>query len=334
MRRLITILAGLAVLWCLWWAGASLWLVRSTSDWFEVRRAEGWQAEIARITPGGFPSRVEAHLDAAELADPETGLAVRLDSLTLSARALWPGDMAVLLPATPIEIATPVDSWLLLASDARADLNLRPGAALQLENMSLTSGPFRVERHDGPGLFGGEGAVLALTQTDTAERYDLRLDIAGFAPGDVLRSTLRLPDDWPLIFDSLAAEATARFDTPIDRRTLEDRRPQPLEVDLHRIEAHWGDMRFLATGQIVRDADGFAEGAVTVKAENWQRMLDIAETAGFLPADYRPQIENMLRGLASGTGSTDDLDVTLRFEGGLTRIGFLPLGPAPRLVIR
>ncbi len=334
MRWLISVCAGVAVLWCLWWAGASIWLVRGTAAWFADRRAEGWQAELADVNPGGFPMRVEAHLDTPELADPETGLAVRLDALTLSARTIWPGDVAVLLPETPIEVATPQDRWLLLADAARADMNLHPRAALELENMSLSSGPFRVEQAGGVGLFGGEALVLALTQTDPAERYDMRFDIAAFAPGDAPRAALRLPDDWPLIFDSLRAEAAVTFDTPIDRSTLEDRRPQPVAVDLRRIEAQWGDMRFLATDQVVRDAGSRAEGAVTVKAENWQRMLDIAQNAGLLPAEFRPQIEGMLRGLASGTGSTNDLDVTLRFEGGTTWIGFIPLGPAPSLVIR
>lgn len=334
MRRLVSISVTLGVLWCLWWGGASLWLIQGTQGWFEARRAEGWQAELAGVGAGGFPARVEAHLDAPQLADPETGLAVELDALTLSARALWPGDMAVIFPETPIRVATPEDRWTLLADAARADLNLHPGAALELENMSMTSGPFRVEEAGGLRLFGGAGLVLALTQGETAERYALRFDVTSFAPGERPRAVLRLPEDWPRIFESLAAEATVTFDVPIDRRTLEDRRPQPQVVDIRRIEAHWGDMRFLATGSVTRDAQGFAEGAVTVKAENWQRMLDLAERSGVLPADFRPQVEGMLRGLASGTGSTNDLDVTLRFEGGMTRIGFLPLGPAPSLVIR
>lgn len=334
MRRLVSILIGIAALWCLWWAGATFWLVQGTEAWFEDRRAEGWQAELAGVDAGGFPTRLEAHLEAPELADPETGLAVRLADLTLSARAIWPGDMAVILPATPIEVATPQDRWTLLAQAARADLNLHPGAALRLRAMSLGSGPFRVEQAGGAGLFGGEALILALTETDTPARYDLRFDVTAFAPGARPRSVLRLPDDWPLIFESLAAEATVIFDRPIDRRTLEERRPQPLAVDLHRLEAHWADMRLLATGSVIRDADGLAEGAVTIKAENWQRMLDLAERSGALPADFRPTVEGMLRGLASGTGSTNDLDVTLRFEGGSTWIGFIPLGPAPSLVIR
>lgn len=334
MRRLVSIFLGIAVLWCLWWAGASLWLVQSTSAWFDARRAEGWQADLASVRPDGFPSRVEAHLQAPQLADPETGLAVRMDSLTLSARAIWPGDMAVLLPATPISVATPLDRWTFLADGARADLNLIPGAALALQNMSLTSGPFRMEDSGASSLFGGEALVLALTGTEVAARYDLTFHVAAFAPGDGPRRLLRLPDDWPLIFERLTATATIAFDRPIDRRTLEERRPQPQQVDLTRVEAHWGDMRVLATGSVVRDTNGFAEGTLTIKAENWQRMLDMAERAGYLPADYRPQIEGMLRGLASGTGSTNDLDVSLRFEDGTTWIGFLPIAPAPSLVIR
>ncbi len=334
MRRLVWISLGLAVLWCVWWGGATLWLVRGIEGWFEDRRAEGWQAELSDVGPGGFPTRVEAQLDGIQLADPETGLAVDLDDLTLSARAIWPGDMAVLLPDTPIGIATPQDRWTLLVESARADLNLHPGRDLQLENMSMDSGPFRLEEDGGPALFGGEALVLALTQGDAPERYQVRFDVSSFAPGEPARSVLLLPSDWPLIFDSLVAEATVTFDRPIDARTLADRRPQPQRIDMRRIEAQWGDMRFLATGSVTRDASGQAEGALTIKAENWQRMLDLAINAGLLPQEYRPQIEGVLRGLASGTGSTDDLDVTLQFEGGRTWIGFIPLGPAPSLVIR
>lgn len=334
MRRLVTILVALVVLWCLWWGGASLWLIRGTDAWLEARRAEGWQAEMAGVGPGGFPARVEAHLQSPKLADPETGLAVKMDALTLSARAIWPGDMAVILPDTAIGVATPRGRWTLLADAARADLNLRPGAALQMESISLTSGPFRVEVAGGPSLFGGAAMTLAMTRAEAPDRYQLQFDITDFAPGDRTRSVLRVPADWPLIFDSLAAETTVTFDRPIDRRTLEDRRPQPRDIDIRRIEAHWGDMRLLATGQVTRGAAGLAEGALTVKAENWQRMLDLAENAGILPRDFRPQTEGALRGLASATGSTDELDVTLRFKGGMTRIGFIPLGPAPSLVIR
>ena len=335
MRRIIVGIAVLVLLWCGWWAYAAFGLRSGVASWFEDRRAEGWQAEVAELSVGGFPRRVSTTMEAISLADPAAGLAIGIDRLALSFRAIWPGDLRVDLPASPVSVATPAARWRLLADPARADLNLHPGTALELENLSLGSGPFRVEQQSGAGLFGGAGLLLALVQSpDAPNTYALQFDVTDFAPGEVPRQALLLPDDWPLIFDTLEALVQLTFDRPIDRTTLEDTRPQPQQVEIELIEAQWGEMRLFAVGQLVRDADGYGEGDLTIKAENWQQMLDLAETAGLLSAEFKPRIEAALNGLAGSTGSTNDLDVTLRFKGGLTRLGFLPLGPAPSLIVR
>ncbi|WP_168797758.1 DUF2125 domain-containing protein [Aliishimia ponticola] len=334
MRRLVTIGVGAALLFCLWWAGAAWWFNTGLTGWFDARRAEGWQAELEATTSAGFPARVDTVLEGIALADPGTGLAIEAEKLVISARTIWPGDLSVALPETPIHIATPWDRWTITAANARADLNLHPGTALQLEAMQKRSGPFTLARVDGTSVLGVAALDLALIETGDAAQYDLRFDVTDFTPGDAIRDIALLPPDWPLVFDVLTADIGLALDHPIDRTALETRRPQPQAVTLRRVEAHWGDMRFLATGDVIRDPQGRAEGHLVVKAENWQQMLDLAQAAGMIPPDLRPQIEGMLRGLASGTGRTEDLDVTLRFENGLTRIGFLPLGPAPSLVIR
>lgn len=334
MRRIVWLLVLLAALWCAWWAGASFIASKAAAAWFDMRRAEGWLAEHADSRTSGFPDQIELTLQDVELADPHTGLAVGLDALTMSARAIWPGDLTVTLPDTPIRIATPDARWQLLAQDGQAMLNLHPGASGTLENLSLHSGPFHISTGDGTSVMGGAALQLALAQTDQPQRYTVTLDVTDFAPGATVRDALSLHPDWPPLFDTLLADLNVRFDRPIDRRALEDRRPQPVELAINRVEAKWGDMRFLATGNLIADSMQNAEGSVTIKAENWLKMVDLAENAGLLSPDYRPQVESVLSSLAAGTGQTSDLDVTLRFENGRTKIGFIPLGPAPRLVIR
>ncbi len=334
MRRLIWFAVAIALGFCAWWIGASLLVNQSITTWFEDRRAVGWQAEMAGVSSSGFPARIITRIDAPELADPATGLAVSLDEVTLAARALWPGDVSVLVPNTPIQVATPQARWTLLAETAQADLNLHPGTALELENLSLVSGPFMVNTADGASVIGGDDLTLALSQSDTPETYAVTFDIKDFSPGDLPRTVLILPDDWSRVFDILRVDAVVRFDSPIDRRTLEQQRPQPRQIDLSRAEAQWGDMRFLATGSMIADAQSRAEGTLTIKAENWQQMLALAETSGLLPTEFRPQAENILRMLASGTGKTNDIDITLTFDDGLTKLGIIPIGPAPSLKVR
>lgn len=311
-----------------------MWSLSSgVQGWLAERRAEGWQAEITDLARSGFPSVVRARLDGLALADPDTGLALQADHLTLTARTLWPGDVALSLPQTPLRFATPTDRVDLAFDTGRADLNLAPGTRLMLENLSFTSGPLRAETPAG-GLFAASTAELRMAQSDTPETYDITLLLGQFAPGDVPRTALLVPDSWPLVFSALQTRATIRFDRPWDRRALEDARPQPRQIDLHAAEAHWGAVRLRLTGALAVDAGGVPTGDIVLRAENWQAMLELAEQAGLLPPEMRGTVQNALASLAVGSGRTDDLDVTLTFDNGLVRIGFLPLGPAPRLILR
>ncbi len=332
MRKLawaaaLVILAGLG-----WW-GAAMWSLSSgLQGWLAERRAEGWQAEAQDLERGGFPRQIRADLIGLALADPETGLALRADRLGISARTLWPGDVALRLPQTPLRLATPTGAVDLSFDTGRADLNLHPGTALELQNLSFTSGPVQAQNPQG-GLFSASGTELRMAQSDAAETYEITLKFGQFTPGAVPRRALVVPDSWPLVFTALQAHATLRFDRPWDRSAIEDARPQPRQITLHAAEAHWGDVRMRLTGALDVDAQGVPTGEVVLRAENWQAMLDLAERAGLLPTDMRGTVQNVLTSLAAGSGRTSDLDVTLRLESGLVFIGFLPLGPAPRVIL-
>ncbi len=334
MRKLIVTVLVLILLGCGWWGFASFSLKQQTEQWFADRQSEGWQAEVSQVSLGGFPARVAATLERVDLADPRSGLAMSLPDMTLSFRTLWPGDMRVDLPGSAAQIATPEGRWTLLAKDASASLNLHPGTALELEALSLTSEAFLLEQTGGLSLLGGDALVLSLTQSDAAEDYALTFDVTDFAPGDGPRTQLALPRGWPLIFDVLTAKADITFDTAINRLTLEQQRPQPQLIKLKFAEARWGTMRLFATGEFNRDPQGYAEGTLTIKAENWEQMLDLAVNSGLLPADQKPLIERVLKSLGNSTGVTADLDITLLFENGQTRLGFIPLGPAPSMIVR
>jgi hypothetical protein len=63
----------------------------------------------------------------------------------------------------------------------------------------------------------------------------------------------------------------------------------------------------------------------------WRKILDMAVASGVLPESARAPLEN---GLSLMSGPKDTLDVTLGFDGGFVRLGVIPIGPAPQLVIR
>lgn len=334
MVRALWVLVVIAALWCGWWAFAAFGFSSSIQAWFEERRETGWQAEFAEIDTAGFPTEITAKLMDVNLADTKNGLAVRFDQLDVSLRALWPGDIWITTPQSPITLATPQGQWLVEIAEGQADLNLHPGSRLELENISFVSAEMRIGDAKGEALMQSGPTTAALVQTDTSTVYDVKFDAQGFVPGRRIRDLLRLDANLPQDFETLVALAQITFDDPIDRAALEEQRPQPSAILIDRLDAKWGDMRLLALGEMTRDANGYAEGKITIKAENWQHMLDLAVAGGLLPEQLRPQAESLIASVAAGTGQTNTLDVTLTFADGLTRLGFIPIGRALRMSIR
>ena len=91
---------------------------------------------------------------------------------------------------------------------------------------------------------------------------------------------------------------------------------------------------FRAAGELQVDGNGTPDGTLSVKAVDWQKLLDLAVASGLLPEDLRPSTENALNLIASLKGPTDTIDVDLTFRRGGVFIGPIPIGDAPRIIIR
>jgi hypothetical protein len=127
---------------------------------------------------------------------------------------------------------------------------------------------------------------------------------------------------------------TVRFDRPWDRTALEESRPQPRHIELSLADVKWGGLRLQAAGAVDVDEAGRADGAVTIKAENWREMLMLARSTGQLPESLANTLESGLGLLAGLGGNRDALDLTLNLAEGYWALGPIPLGPAPRLILR
>lgn len=334
MGKLVQIIVALALLWSGWWWSAATLLDRGIGTWLDDRRAEGWQAEIGAVDVAGFPLALGTSLETLLLADPVAGLAVNAESLHLSVPAYWPGDVTLTLPDTPLRIATPEHILFLSAPQAKAELKLHPGFALQLEQLSARSGPWMLNTSAG-NLLSAEDLDAEVTQdAQTAESYRFAMTARGFAPGDLIRSAMLLPEDWPLAFDTLIADVNLRFDLPLGRSTIEDRRPQPRQIAIDRLDLIWGTMRLTAAGALEVNPQGIPDGEVNLRLENWRQLLDLVEKAGTLDARMRGQADLLLTALANMGGDPDTLDLTLTMRNGQMFLGPIQLGPAPLLILR
>lgn len=333
MNRLlrIAIMAGLA--WSAYWYAAGYGLRHGIAGWFAAQEARGWQADYADLATSGYPWRHVSTLTSPALADPATGAAWQADWLDLENPAIWPGHQTVRFAPTPQRLSYFDHSVEVLAQAMVAELFLHPGLALELRRMALSAGEWRIGGDGGP-VMGAQSLIVAMDQTVDAQTYRFDIRAEGFTPGSGLRRLAQATETLPASLETLALEMSVTFDSPWDRRALEQRRPQPVAIDLDLAAVQWGKMRIEATGKLTIDARGRLEGAIEARAENWREMFEMARASGNLPPAALNAAERALALLAGLGRDRDALDVQLNLRDGQIALGPFPLGPAPRLILR
>lgn len=333
MIRFMKICVALGLVWSLYWYGAGYIVRREISSWFQDRQVQGWQADYAEVSTSGFPLRHVTTLTSPALADPATGTAWQADWLHLDSPAIWPGKQTVSFPGTVQRLSYFDQTVEVVANEMTADLHLKPGTALELDRMALSSGPWQIAAQ-GADILGGQSLTLAMQNVAEPATYRFSVVAPQFAPDESLRRLAGVGTALPDSFQTLEMDMTVQFDRSWDRRALEERRPQPVAIDLRLAQAEWGALSVFAAGKVTVDRGGVPTGNVTFKAENWRDMLYLAQKSGAIPDFALRPTERILELLAKISGNPDVLDVELTLANGSVSLGPFPLGPAPAIRLR
>lgn len=337
MKALLGLLLLGAALWSgYWFVGASS-VERGFDGWFAERRAEGWAADYGDLSVRGFPNRFDASFTGLVLADPATGLAWEAPFFQVLALSYRPNHVIAVWPREQL-LATPEGKYRVENAEMRASVVLDPGADLALERTTLTAADLLVSPVSPAGGSGGAGAStlsLAAERVEAdAATYRLGLSAEGLKPAPDWRAAVDPEGRLPETFQAVRADLTVRFDRPWDRQAVEVARPQPREIRLRLAEARWGELELRLAGAVTVAEDGRPAGRITVKAQNWREVLDLAITAGAIPEAMAGTVEGALGLVAGLSGDPDTLDVPLDFRDGRMLLGPVPLGPAPVLALR
>lgn len=333
MRGLIRAVIFIVVIWSAYWFVAGFGLRNAITAWFDAQQARGWQAEFSDVETDGYPFHHMTRLNNPALADPGTGTAWSADWIEFQSPAIWPGRQALRFADTPQRLSYFDQTATIQASELQAELQLQPGVALVLEKMALTAGPWSIT-DDTEALAGGNTLALVMEQSAIPEAYVIRAQVDGFTPGDDLRELMRSATTLPQAFETLELDLTATFDKTWDRSALEESRPQPVKIDLRLAEMKWGALRLFAAGELDVDAQGIPTGEIAIRAENWRDMIAMANAAGALPDQAVDTVTRALNFMAGLGGNPNTLDMQLNLRDGFVALGPLPLGPAPRLILR
>ncbi len=332
--KLVTLIILLAVLWGGLWYGLAAVTRAGIDRWAEMRRSEGWQIETGALRQSGFPLEVRTKIEGLTMQNDQARFASQIPLINLKTRLIKPLSPEMQFPAQTIVMGTPQAQVELAIDYANATAALSPGLMLELKRTNLLVGPWRMSGPKGP-VISALDTYIELTQNSANDRvYHLHLGVGALRPGPALRDALVLPDDLPETFDAFLAEMTVEFDRPLDRSSRPGDRPQPRRIHLRRANAQWGAIDLAAEAALKIDANGIPEGKLSLRANNWKEMLDLAQAVTALSPAIRRQVENTLGIVARMKGDEATLNVEITFDRGRMSMGLIPLGPAPRIYLQ
>jgi hypothetical protein len=326
MRAILTVVAVLAVAWCGWWFLGARIVMQQAEGALAEARAQGYRAEVADLAVRGFPNRFDLTVTAPDLADPASGFGWTAPFVQVFALTWQPWHVIAAF-APEQQVTTPAGVFTLTAGKLQASLRARPAMTLPLDRMTLIGTDLAVLAPGGQSLSTPELRLATRDLDGTGLRHEVGLEVTGLAPGPGL-----LPEGTglPAVLDLLRLDADLTFSAPV-LLNAPGTRPELTGLSLGEALLVWGDLALHARGDLVPDAAGLAEGSLTLRATNWQRVLPALVEAGLVKPEVAQTWTRMLEIMAAQSGDPAVIDLTLRFAQGRVSLGPLPLGPAPRL---
>ena len=333
MRKLLWLVVIGAALWSGYWYLGARGLETGLGYWLEDRRGEGWKADATTISTSGFPVGVETIIKDIELVDPETGLGWFAPSFQFTAplhaptrvHAVWPEEQRIVTPDETIDVT---------AGTMEGELGLVPGPSLALDTSNIQIADLGLRSNKGWTASLGSGSLISRRLDERLYAYQVEFAAKNLRPARRHLLELDPTGRVPKVVETVDLQATIDFDAPWDRHAIEDRRPQPVVIELAEVKAQWGDMQLEAAGRVTVSDKGIPDGKITVRAVNWREMVGIARRSGALPEGLAPTVERALDILAGLSGNRNTIDAPLTFAGGIVSFGPIPLGPAPVLKLR
>ena len=333
MGRLIVVVLVAALGWMAWWAFGSTALDRTLTTWVDDRRAEGWAADVSDIDVTGFPNRFDTTLTGVSLADPETGVAWSAPFFQLLALAYKPHQVIAVLP-NEHRLSTPLQTLTFTHDQTRGSIFMEPSPSLPLDRSTIVVDALLVASNLGWNARLDEGRFATEQIPARANAHRIGAELLGFHPP---ANTIALVDPTgllPATISRMRFDADIGFTAPWDRSAIETARPQITQIDLKDLSAEWGSVTFRAAGAVEVDARGTPTGELSIKAVDWRRVLQMSVASGLIDENIAPSIESALEFLAALKGPSDTIDADLTLRSGRVFLGPIPLGDAPRIVIR
>ncbi len=333
MRKVFKIFLVLIALWSGYWYLGARAVETGLVAWFDARRSEGWQSEYSALETHGFPYRFNTTIRDLELADPRSGIAWRAPTFQIFALAYKPNHIIALWPTEQL-LATPLQKVTVTNEKMAGSVVFEPGTALTLKRASFELQDFALSSSAGWKTSLEKGLIATRQTAGHENAHDIFFEAGAVRPSRRILALLDPAQVLPQSLETLRLDMAVGFDAPWDRFAIERRRPQITSVKLKDMQGTWGQLDLRAAGDLAVDKSGVPSGRIAIRAANWRGMLRVAVDAGLVPEAISDTLGNALEMLAGMSGDPDTLETDLIFRNGRMSFGPIPLGRAPRLVLR
>ncbi len=318
MRRLVSALLGLVLLAALAWGAGAFALHQGARNAVQMLRDQG-RGYAGAVTVAGFPGAFS--LTFAEPKLHQGLIAWQGDWLRLSLPSYAPWRLRLDIGAAQ-SLRVGFLNYLLSGNDMRANLALRPNTLLALENFDLAAGPLTAAIDGGGEAFSTESLALSLTAAGGTD-YRLEARLAGFSLPALVQPVYALAEH----AEVLEAKILLGLSAPIDRNAQVSA-PKLLSLTVEGATLHWGAAMLTVEGALHADADGLAEGQLTLNSPIWREVVALALALRLVQPPYAAALSRDLEPLADAQGG---MTIELAFRAGQIWLGPVLLGSAPYL---
>lgn len=333
MRKVIWLFMGVAILYSGYWFIAARASERGVALWLEDRVGEGWQSEYSALKTRGYPLTLDTTLTDVAIADPATGLAFQTSRVSIKSRSFTPTRLHAEL-AQDLRLSTPFQHIDISNTSAEATLFVEVGPSLTMHRATFDIDELVAKSTLGWGFSLERAEATVQRQDDAPLTHDIQMTLTNLAPSASLMKRLNTNGILSNQFDAMSLDASVTFNKDWDITALEGPRPQPTHVLLRNMAATWGALDLRIAGEFDVDERGVPNGKIALKATNWREMITLAGAAGVIPKNFENLALRAGEMLAGMTGNANTIDAELTLSRGQISLGFLPLGPAPRITIR
>ena len=324
VRFLLWFVLGLGVLWGGYWFVGARAVEQGTRAWFASQKAVGLVAENSAVHVAGFADRFDLTITDPHLADTVSGWGWQAPFVQIFAMTWKPWHVIAALPPTQV-IHTPAGQDVTLTSTRlMASVLGQPTPALPLRRAVIEGEGVTISSSEGWQI--GMDKIILAAERVAEQANTLRLG------ADV--GVLTLPQAYANLKDlgpdlsGLHLDAKVTLSQPIDRNLRE---PHLLAFSLTQFHIAWGVADLTMRGEIKPDAQGFASGRIDLHLKGWRSLPAAAVALGLVPPSNAETIQRGLEFLAKASPDPEVISLPLKLQNGQMTLGFIPLGPAPRL---